>query len=122
MTVVARKAKQQKALKKTDPALEALVWEINASMHELAGLLLDRCQTIENGMRRHIVRVDRPRKLEDLEGKTFGQLLEMFRPRCSDQELNDWLESLRSCGMTSPIPSSARRSFSQKNLARATPA
>ena len=58
-------------------------------------MLLDRCQTIETGMKRHIVRVDKTRKLEELEGKTFGQLLQMFRPRCSDQELNDWLESLR---------------------------
>ena len=36
--------------KKADPALEALVWEMNASMHELAGMLLDRCQTIETAM------------------------------------------------------------------------
>ena len=46
-------------------------------------------------MRRHIVKVDSTRRLEDLEGKTFGQLLAMFRSRCSDQHLNEWLENLR---------------------------
>src|SRR5215831_1445883 len=65
------------------PADELLrVFEVQAreqaaSSHELAGLLMDRCQDIETAMKRHIVRSDQSKKLEDLEGRTFGQLLGM---------------------------------------------
>jgi len=69
--------------------------EMNASSQELGGELMERCQTIETLMKLHIVRSDERKTLEGLEGRTFGQLLQMFRLHSSDAVLDEWLESLR---------------------------
>jgi hypothetical protein len=56
---------------------------------------MDRCQDIEAAMKRHIARSDQTKNLEDLDGRTFGQLLGMFKPHCPEQDLIDWLQRLR---------------------------
>ena len=75
--------------------LRSIVEEMQSSSHELAGRLMDRCQSIETLMKLHINRSDKSKKLKDLEGKTFGQLLGMFTKHSPDQELNEWLDALR---------------------------
>jgi hypothetical protein len=68
---------------------------MNASSEELAGELMNRCQTIETLMKLHIVRSDATKTLESLDGRTFGQLLQMFRKHSQNETLDEWLESLR---------------------------
>jgi len=84
-----RKSKTQRS------AVAAIVAELHASPYELAGRLMDNCQTVETQMKLHIHKNDPAQSLDSLEGKTFGQLLAIFRRHSSDQELNDWLERLR---------------------------
>lgn len=75
-------------------ALKSMAREMNASSQELAGQIMERCQTIESLMKLHIVRSDPTKTLEQLEKRTFGQLLQMFRPHSKDEELNSWLNTL----------------------------
>ncbi len=75
--------------------LKPMLEEMQSSSHELAGKLMDRCQSIEALMKLHITRNNSTKKLNNLEGKTFGQLLGMFRRYSKDKELNEWLDNLR---------------------------
>ena len=88
-----RKVKRDK--KPPDPMLAAMVEEMQASHQELAGRILARAQAIETQMKFHITRRDKTKKFEDLEGKTFGQLLTVFKQHCTDQTLNEWLNTMR---------------------------
>jgi hypothetical protein len=67
-------------------ALAAIAEEMNLSLHELAGRLLENCQKVETLMMLHIVRVGPKKTLDELERKTFGQLLQKFTAKCKDAE------------------------------------
>jgi hypothetical protein len=73
----------------------AVAAEMQASPHELAGLLLQRAQVIETQMMLYIVSCDSSKTIESLERSSFGQVLTVFKKHSQDQVLNDWLESMR---------------------------
>jgi hypothetical protein len=97
---IKRRAKKRPTTKKRVPRkipkmFAAIAEEMQQSPEELAGRIMKMSQAIETQMRVYITKRDKTTKLKSLERRTFGQILNIFKKHSQDQELPEWLDTMR---------------------------